>query len=71
MSEAPKRNSAHAHSYTTNVRTWDKAKTYARENHRAPTPAEAQLWQEWRAARLGTKFRRQHAIDFLLSTSFA
>ena len=66
MNDAPKLGGPHEHVYTTNVRTWDKAKTYARENRKTPTPAENALWQELRAARLGAKFRRQHAIEFFI-----
>jgi len=66
MSDAPKLSTPHEHIYTTDVQTWDKAKAYARENRKSPTPAEARLWQELRAARLGAKFRRQHAIEFFI-----
>jgi ATP-dependent DNA helicase RecQ len=55
------------HIYTTDVRTWGKAKGYARENRKKPTPAEALLWQELRGAKLGVKFRRQHAIGFFIA----
>lgn len=48
----------HEHIYTTDIRPWDKAKTYARENRKAPTAAENALWQQLRAACLGAKFRR-------------
>ncbi|MGI4862990.1 MAG: DNA helicase RecQ [Janthinobacterium lividum] len=66
MSDVPNLSTPHEHIYTTDVRTWDEAKTYARENRKAPTPAEAHLWQQLRADRLGAKFRRQHAIDFFI-----
>ncbi|MFC7669717.1 endonuclease domain-containing protein [Hymenobacter humi] len=54
------------HIFTTTVRTWDKAKAYARENRKQPTPAEQKLWQYLRASKLGAKFRRQHAINFFI-----
>ena len=66
MSDPPKLGSPHEYIYTTDVRTWDKAKAYARENRKAPTPAEDCLWQQLRGGRLGAKFRRQHAIDFFI-----
>ncbi|MBF9239400.1 endonuclease domain-containing protein [Hymenobacter sp. BT683] len=52
--------------YHTDVRTWDKAKVYARENRKAPTPAENILWQELRGSKRDIKFRRQHAIGFFI-----
>ena len=66
MHEPLKLGSPHEHVYTTDVRTWDKAKTYARENRKAPTPAENALWQQLRASRLSVKSRRQHAIEFFI-----
>ncbi len=57
---------AQEHVFTTTVRIWDKAKTYARQNRRVPTPAENVLWQELRGSKLGVKFRRQHAIEFFI-----
>ncbi len=40
---------------------------FAREQRRAPTPAENRLWGALRGQRLGVKFRRQHPIgDFVL-----
>jgi len=32
MPDTPNLGTLHEHIYTTDVRTWDKAKTYAREN---------------------------------------
>ncbi|RZK32939.1 MAG: endonuclease domain-containing protein [Hymenobacter sp.] len=66
MSDTPSLVTPHEHIYTTDVQTWDKAKTYARENCKSPTPAEAHLWQQLRADRLGAKFRRQYAIEFFI-----
>jgi len=57
---------AQEHVFTTTVRTWNKAKAYARQNRQAPTPAENLLWQQLRAGQLGVKFRRQHAIEFFI-----
>ncbi|RZK32260.1 MAG: endonuclease domain-containing protein, partial [Hymenobacter sp.] len=52
--------------FTTDVRSWDKAKNYARVNRKASTPAELHLWQKLRGGKLGAKFRRQHAIEFFI-----
>ena len=59
----PKLGNPQEHIYTTDVRTWEKLKAYARENRKAPTPAEAALWQLLRGKQTGAKFRRQHAIE--------
>ena len=56
--ELPKLSGPQEHIYHTDVRTWNKAKAYARENRKAPTPAENKLWQELRGSRQGAKFRR-------------
>ncbi len=66
MNLLPPLGNAQEHVFTTTVRIWDKAKTYARQNRQAPTPAENQLWQQLRASKLGAKFRRQHAIEFFI-----
>ena len=66
MNEPPKLSGPQEHIYHTDVRTWDKAKVYARENRKAPTPAENILWQHLRGSRQGAKFRRQHAIGFFI-----
>ena len=44
MNEPPKLRGPQGHIYHTDVRTWDKAKAYARENRKASTPAEQTLW---------------------------
>jgi len=44
MNEPPKLSGPQEHIYHTDVRTWDKAKAYARENRKASTPAEQTLW---------------------------
>jgi very-short-patch-repair endonuclease len=43
---------------------WQKLKPLARQMRKAPTLAEAKLWQYIRKAQIrGVKFRRQYAID--------
>ncbi|WP_345058461.1 DUF559 domain-containing protein [Hymenobacter glaciei] len=64
MNEPPKLSGPQEHIYRTDVRTWDKAKVYARENRKAATPAENLLWQHLCGSKQGIKFRRQHAIGF-------
>jgi len=67
MKTPPKLSGPQEHIYTTDPHTWDKRlKAYARENRKAPTPAENQLWQHLRGNKLGAKFRCQHAIDFFI-----
>jgi very-short-patch-repair endonuclease len=67
MDEPPKLSGPQEHIYTTDPRTWEKhLKAYARENRKAPTPAEHKLWQCLRGAKQGKKFRRQHAINFFI-----
>jgi very-short-patch-repair endonuclease len=62
--------------YTTDAKRWKKSlKEYARANRKEPTPAEDHLWQELRGSKLGTSFRRQHAItqfivDFVCLTAW-
>ena len=44
METPPKLSGPQEHIYTTDPQTWDKRlKTYARENPKAPTPAESLL----------------------------
>ena len=67
MNTPPKYSGPQEHIYTTDARTWEKRlKGYARENRKAPTHAEGILWQKLRASKLGSKFRRQHAVDFFI-----
>ena len=40
MNERPKLSGPQEHIYHADVRTWDKAKVYARENRKVPTPDE-------------------------------
>jgi very-short-patch-repair endonuclease len=43
---------------------WHRLRAVVRALRRAPTAAEAALWEHLRAGRLdGVKFRRQHALD--------
>ena len=51
------------HTFTTDRQRWKNLKGFARENRREPTLAEAQLWQALRTNQLGSRFRRQHAIE--------
>ena len=51
------------HTFTTDRQRWKTLKGFARKNRKAPTPAEAQLWQALRSNQLGPRFRRQHAIE--------
>ncbi|TFZ63117.1 DNA helicase RecQ [Hymenobacter sp. UV11] len=67
MLTPPSLGNAQEHIFTTTTRIWDKAKTYARQNRKAPTRAENLLWQQLRASRLGVRFRRQHAIEFFIA----
>jgi 5-methyltetrahydrofolate--homocysteine methyltransferase len=49
--------------WKTSSETWQRLKAAARDNRKAPTPAEALLWQLLRSDRArGFTFRRQHAI---------
>ncbi len=66
MKTPPKLSGPQEHIYTTDWRTWDKTKIYARENRKQPTPAEYAFWQALRGSKQGAKFRRQHAIDFFI-----
>ncbi|MGI4870054.1 MAG: endonuclease domain-containing protein, partial [Janthinobacterium lividum] len=54
---------AQDHVFTTTAQRWKTLGSYARENRKQPTEAEARLWQELRGEKLGMQFRRQHAID--------
>ncbi|TDN38236.1 endonuclease domain-containing protein [Hymenobacter sp. UV11] len=55
------------HTFTTDRKRWKNLKEFARDNHKQPTPAEAQLWQALRGNQLGPRFRRQHAIaDYIV-----
>ncbi len=62
--------------FTTEVRPWrEHLKEYARQNRRQPTEAEDRLWQALRNAKLGARFRRQHAVggyivDFICVRAF-
>ncbi len=49
--------------YTSSHEQWQHAKPKARELRKEQTEAEAILWNELRNQKLGTKFRRQHAIN--------
>jgi very-short-patch-repair endonuclease len=51
------------HTFTTDWQRWKNLKGFAHENRRQPTLAEAQLWQALRTNQLGSRFRRQHAIE--------
>ena len=67
METPPKISGPQEHIYNTDRLTWEKRlKAYARENRKAPTPAENKLWQVLRGSRQGVKFRRQHAIGFFI-----
>jgi leucyl-tRNA synthetase len=48
--------------FTSDAKTWNAIKEYARENRKEPTEAEDKFWQAVRNNGLGVKFRRQHAI---------
>lgn len=49
---------------------WQKLKPLARQMRKAPTPAEAKLWQYIRKEQIrGVKFRRQYAIDRFIADS--
>jgi very-short-patch-repair endonuclease len=51
------------HTFTTDWQRWKNLKGFARENRRQSTLAEAQLWQALLTNQLGSRFRRQHAIE--------
>ena len=52
METPPKLSGPQEHIYTTDRITWEKRlKPYARENRKAPTPAENLLWQHLRGSK--------------------
>ncbi|MBS1486443.1 MAG: leucine--tRNA ligase [Bacteroidetes bacterium] len=58
------KNEIHAQDFifTTDSKTWNSLKENVKDNRGNPTEAEKILWQEVRNNKLGSKFRRQHAI---------
>jgi very-short-patch-repair endonuclease len=56
----------------TSAQLWQRLKPLARQMRRAPTQAEAALWQRLRDRRLrGVKVRRQHAIERFIVDFYA
>jgi len=53
--------------FTTSPEKWRILKERCRENRKAPTLAEDNLWQALRNKNIGFKIRRQHAIDCFIA----
>jgi very-short-patch-repair endonuclease len=64
MENGSEKHSSHYHAFMTDAERWRKTlKDYSRANRSKATEAENALWQLVRGNKLGSRFRRQHAID--------